>query len=139
MKINLVKKLGVLKPVDQIDVDAFYKLKEDTIYSCEVKKPRNIKFHRMFFAMISLCFENQDVFSNVDYFREEMLKASGFFTSYKNHKGVTQYKADSISFANMDGSEFEKVYESVFMTCIKIFNWTEVKEEFINELNELRL
>ena len=138
-KIYLRKQLGVLKPVSQIDVDALYKLKEGEIYSCEIKKPRNVGFHRMFFAMIGLCFENQDVFSNVDNFREEMLKASGHFTSYQNHKGIMVYQAESISFSNMKQDEFEKVYEAVFMTCVQIFKWVGVESEFRNELNELKL
>ena len=81
-RINLKKQLGSLKPVDQTDIDILYSLKEGEIYSCEIKKPRNIRFHRMFFAMIGLCFDNQDVFNNIDNFREEMLKASGYFNSY---------------------------------------------------------
>ena len=138
-KIHLRKQLGVLKPVDQTDVDAIYALKEGEIYSCEIKKPRNIGFHRMFFAMIGLCFENQGVFNNVDNFREEMLKASGFFTSYKNHKGTTVYKAESIAFSKMKQDDFEKVYEAVFMTCIQVFKWEDVESEFRNELNDLKL
>lgn len=139
MILHLIKSLGVLKPVDDSDLDVFNKLKTSTVYSCEIKKPRNIGFHRMFFAMINLCFQNQDVFSNIDFFREEMLKASGYFISYKNHKGNDVYKADSISFANMKQDEFEKVYESVFMTCIQVFKWDSVESEFRSELNELRL
>lgn len=139
MKINLIKKLGVLKPLDPIDVDYFYKLKEDTVYSCEIKKLRNPRFHRMFFAMINICFDNQEIFKDIEYFRKEMLKASGYYNSYVNHKGITQYEAKSISFGSMDQDEFKTVYESVFMTCIKIFNWEEVKEQFINELNDLKL
>ena len=138
-KIHLKKQLGVLKPVDQIDIDTIYQLKEGEIYSCEIKQPRNIRFHRMFFAMIGLCFENQDVFTNVKNFREEMLKASGHFTSYENHKGIMVYKEESISFSNMKQDEFEKVYEAVFMTCIQVFKWNDVESEFRNELNDLKL
>ena len=77
MKIHLIKSLGVLKPVDESDLEVFNNLKTGDIYSCEIKKPRNIKFHRMFFAMINLCFQNQDVFGNVEYFRKEMCNTIG--------------------------------------------------------------
>lgn len=139
MKINVTKSLGVLKPLDDFDIAAFSKLKSDVIYSCEIKKPRNVGFHRMFFAMINLCFQNQDIFNNIDFFREEMMKASGNFVSYINHKGVTTYQAKSVSFSNMDQDEFESIYESVFMTCIQIFKWTDVETDFRKEIDSLRL
>lgn len=138
-KIFVRKQLGALKPVDHVGVDALYKLKEGVIYACQITKPRNSKFHRMFFAMIGLCYENQGVFDNIDNFREEMIKAAGHFTSYTNHKGVKVYKAESISFAKMDQDDFEKVYESVFMTCVQVFKWEDVESEFRKELNNLKL
>ena len=138
-KIHLKKQLGILKPVDQTDIDTLYNLKEGKIYSCEIKEPRNIGFHRMFFAMINICFDNQEVFNNVDNFREEMLKASGYFTSYTNHKQVIVYKAESISFASMKQDDFVKVYEAVFMTCIQIFKWSKVENEFRSQLEDLRI
>ena len=138
-KIFVRKQLGALKPVDHVGVDALYKLKEGVIYACQITKPRSSKFHRMFFAMIGLCYENQDIYNSMDNFREEITKAAGHFTSYTNHKGNTVYKAESISFSKMGQDDFEKVYESVFMTCVHIFKWEDVESEFRKELNELRL
>ena len=40
MILHLIKSLGVLKPVDDSDLDVFNKLKTSTVYSCEIKKPK---------------------------------------------------------------------------------------------------
>ena len=136
MKINVIKKLGVLKPVDELDQKELFNLKDGQIYSCEIKKPRNIGYHRKFFAMLNLCFDNQDVFNSLENFRKEMLKASGYFNSYVNHKNITVYEAKSISFSNMSQDEFQEVYEAVFMTILTVFKWTESEDQFRVELNE---
>ena len=77
------------------------KIKVGEEYQCDIKQPRNYKFHRKFFALINMVYENQDIFINIDHLREELTKATGYYDSYINHKGATVYRAKSISFAKM--------------------------------------
>ena len=133
MKFLAVKKFGNLHPLYE---SSLFKIKEGETVEIEVKRSRNIGFHRKFFAMLNLCFDNQEVFDNIEYFREELLKASGYFNKYINHKGIECYKAKSISFANMSQDEFETLYESFLVTVIQVFNWSDVESEIRKELNE---
>jgi hypothetical protein len=128
----MTKKLGKLIPLEPLDLQ---KVKEGETIQVEIKKPRNVGFHRKFFALINLAFQNQDVFENSEYFREEMLKASGYFEHYVNHKGIDCYKAKSISFGKMSQDEFETLYIQIFDTIVSLFKWEEVKEEFKKELD----
>lgn len=138
MKISIVKKEGRLVVVDEMDEESMFKLKEGVIYSFNCEPLRNPLFHRKFFKMLNLCFTNQETFNNFDNFRNTILIVSGYFDECKSESGNVICKAKSVSFDNMKQDEFEAMYEAVFMSCIRIFKWQEVKEEFINELNEYR-
>lgn len=91
----------------------------------EAVVPRNSKFHRKFFALLNLGFEawepprqrkrykGHPVQKNFEQFREDITIAAGFYEQTFDLKGRMKLKAKSISFANMDDAEFEKVYSAV--------------------------
>lgn len=107
-------------------------------YIIEAKKKRNereIKFHRLYFAMLQACWRNSDVQQQMpfDSFRKEVIKDAGYFVSYT--KVTRKYLEDnngnkmlddegkpifwreeqeirdakSISFAKMGEDEFKKL------------------------------
>lgn len=91
----------------------------------EAVVPRNSKFHRKFFALLDLGFDawepprkrqnykGHPVQKNFERFREDLTIAAGFYEQTFDLKGRLQLRAKSISFANMDDAEFEKVYSAV--------------------------
>ena len=102
----------VISPVWNSDADEVAKLKQNTRYKFEVKQPRNLEFHKKYFALMRLGFSNQDWSKNFDDYREVMLKRAGFYRTINTPYG-TEYKTENISFDNMDQSKFESVYDGV--------------------------
>jgi hypothetical protein len=135
MDIYLVKQLNnTLKAANDSDLEKLNKIKMNEMVKCVMTKPRNIKFHRKFFSLINMVFQNQEVYSDIDNLREELTKACGYFDSYINHKGITVYKAKSISFSKMDNTEFEELYNKFLDVIVLIFKWD--KSDIIDNINE---
>lgn len=91
----------------------------------EVVIPRNSKFHRKFFSMLNFAFDSWDpgrkrktykgkeVSKNFERFRKDVLIIAGFYEQTFDLRGRMTLEAQSISFANMDDAEFERVYSAV--------------------------
>lgn len=130
MKEPYIKTLnGLIPRYESIRYDS---LKPGDEVFCEVTKVRNPRFHRKFFALLNLVFDNQEVFVNIDHMREELTKAAGYYEMYVNHKGITCYKAESISFSSMDDAEFNKFYEAFMKVCCD--TWGFDPEKLTNEI-----
>lgn len=124
MKLLVIKQFDhSLKPAFDSDLEKMKKLKVGELYEVEYKKPRNIKFHRKYFALINLTFENQEIYKDITRMRTELTKACGFYDEYLNHKGNVCYEAKSISFAQMDETEFSELYNKFLDIIIEVFNF----------------
>jgi hypothetical protein len=119
-------------PIDDLDKTKIGKIPFDTPLEFDVKVPRNIKFHRKFFAMLNLAFENQEEFKNFQIFREAVIIGAGFFEKVQRLHGEEIIVAKSISFAQMDNEQFEQLYTACIDTIIDYFNFT--KKDFESEL-----
>ena len=58
MKILVVKTLSGIKPAYDSDKEAFNKMPFNEVFEIEYKKKRNVKFHRKFFALLNLAFQD---------------------------------------------------------------------------------
>ena len=117
MKILLENTLSGLKPLYPSDYDEKRKLKIGETYEADVKLPRNIGFHRKFFAMINLGHQNTSLEMPFEAYRRLMIIKAGFFNAYHTDKGV-YYEAQSIAFSSMDEDTFEDVYSRVLDVII---------------------
>ena len=88
------------------------KLKQNTDYSFTVKVDRNPLFHKKFFALIRLGFENQEQYNNMDHYRKVMIMKAGYYETIETEKS-TIWLPVSISFDKMSQDEFEEVFERV--------------------------
>ena len=115
MKLTVEKTYLGLLPASRGEFDKLEKAKfiEGEYYEVDIRKKRNIKFHRKFFALINLCFENQEHYKHVEDLREELILLAGFFRETVNHLGEVKRKALSLSFSSMDEIQFEDVYNKV--------------------------
>ena len=59
-KILAQKHLNSLRPVDDAGHDALRKIGNGEIVEIEFKRKRNVKFHRMFWALMSIVHENME-------------------------------------------------------------------------------
>ena len=79
MKIHVIKTLGGLKPYSEKAEQVFSKIQLNEVIEIDYKKQRNIKFHRKFFALINLVYQNQDHYNNIDELREDLTIEAGFY------------------------------------------------------------
>ena len=111
MKLYLQKDINSLKPSDEQSEEYFKKLKIGTIVSCDIKKPRNVKFHRKFFALLKLVLNNQERYTNTDQLLIAIKLKLGMYTICKSLTDKPFPILKSISFARMDDLEFAKLYD----------------------------
>ena len=135
MKITIVKKLNNTFAIAyNADYELAKKLKVGVEYQCEIKRPRNYNFHKKYFALLTMLFDNQERYSNKDHLRKDLTIEAGFYTVRKNLKGVEVYEANSISFASMKQESFDDLYSKTLDVIVKYFNFD--KEEIINNVEQ---
>lgn len=127
-KFNMVKtKVGNVPATDQ-DREEYNKLQYGEIFGCRTVNQRNAGFHRKFFAMCQLAWDNcpEHIAKNYpqqpnvpEKFWKELIKRAGYYDEQVNFKGVTEYHAKSIAFDNMGESEFQDLYSAVLDAIIK--------------------
>jgi len=112
-KINLLNTATGLKPLYDEDYEEKKKLKIGRIYRSDITEPRNIKFHRKFFSLIKLGHDNTKLEMPFEAYRALMLMKAGYVDVYELPDGKKMALPQSISFANMDNTKFEKAYYAV--------------------------
>lgn len=93
--------------------------------------PRNGKFHRKYFALLDVgydCWEpsrkrksykGMAVEKSREQFREDITILAGYYEQTFNLKGEMRLRAKSISFANMDDIEFERLYQATVTVLLR--------------------
>ena len=131
MDILVVKTInGLLKPAFDEDLDSFKKLPKDGYFEIKYTKKRNVKFHRKFFALLKIAYENQSDYRLIEDLRRDLIITSGHYEEVVNAITGEVYKiSKSISFSNMDETEFSKIYEDVKDVIIR---WIGIDNETLN-------
>jgi len=134
MKIALIKGLdNKFSIAYDSDYELAKKIKPNEVYEYEFKKTRNIKFHRKFFALVNLCFSNQETFNNIEHLRKELIICAGHYELIFDLESGTQKKeALSISFASMDETAFNTLYNDVLNVICDKFLFD--KEDILNNV-----
>lgn len=132
MKVAVVKTIaGFLKPAYESDHEAFKKMPINEIFNIEYTKGRNVMFHRKFFALLKLAFENQSDYRLMEDLRRDLIITSGRYDDHVNRITGECYKtAKSISFANMDELEFSELYNDIKTIICK---WLGIDNETLDE------
>lgn len=135
MKIFVKKTINGLAPASRTEFDKLQeaKLKLGEYYEVEIKKPRNVGHHRKFFALINICFDNQDKFDDIEDMRSWITMKAGWRKKIETPTGFF-YRAKSISFSSMDQTEFEDYYNKCIVV---VLNWLGVdREDLMDEINQ---
>jgi len=134
MKFLVKKTIYGLVPVFNSDHEKLKesKLKIGEVYEVDIKKKRNYQFHKKYFALLNLCFENQEHFELFDDLRDYVTVKSGYYRKITMPNGYEDIKPKSISFAKMDEIEFDDLYQKT-ITVVCNFIGIE-KEELLNEI-----
>lgn len=112
-------------PLDDSDWEQKKMLKIGSDVRCTISQPRNIKFHRKFFALLTITFDNLpetvQAATNIQSI-ESLLTAIkidlGYFDTV-NINGREVARLRSISFAKMSEQDFERFY---YLTVTDILN-----------------
>jgi hypothetical protein len=100
MKIFCRNTISGFVPLYPSDMDEKRKLKLGEDYEVDIVRPRNLAFHKKFFALLNVGHENTKLDMPFETYRKYLIMKAGFFTAYQTPKGI-YYDPDSISFANM--------------------------------------
>jgi hypothetical protein len=126
------KTISGLVPLYSSDYDNLNKIKIGEEIKVSVSRPRNYLFHKKYFALINLAFENQDQYTDITTFRYILQMKAGYFEPIKTDKGIV-YLPQSISFAKMDEDDFSELYSKVLDV---ILAFLEIEKETLeNELH----
>lgn len=125
MKILCVITETGLTPKYESDREEFKKLKRNAEVVVEIKKGRNIEFHKKYFALLKLTFENfpewlEDMLNvhSVEDLRTRIKIDLGLYDiSHYGNQSIIVPK--SIAFDKMDETEFEKFYRMSVNHIIK--------------------
>jgi hypothetical protein len=120
---------GRLLPEYNSDYDKLSKLRPGVTYSVEIRQPRNVKFHRKFFSLINMAYDNQEAFNNIEELRAWVLMKAGYYKRVATPTGE-MYQPESISFSSMDEIKFNEVYSRVLDV---ICHWLDTDKETIAE------
>ena len=135
MKITLIKKLnGNFIPAYDSDYESAKKITINEPFEYEYKKPRNYKFHKKFFALLNLVYDNQERYINIEHLRHDLIIEAGLYEIRYNFQGVEVYVPKSISFAKMDEIEFNELYSKCIDVIIKYFNFN--KQDIIDNIEQ---
>lgn len=140
MEIHLVRTSTGLRPFSDDDYEEMKKIKVGTIVKANIVRPRNVKFHRKFFALIRAAWDclteqQRNNLRSVDTFREQLLITSGFSEPLYDLNGQKFLeRAKSISFAKKDEPAFNEVYSKVLDTILTIMVANGVTEDEFNNI-----
>jgi hypothetical protein len=135
MKITLIKQLNnTFKIAYNSDYETAKKIPVNDPIEYEFKKVRNYKFHKKFFALLNLVFENQEQYNNFEHLRKDLIISAGYYDLRFNIEGVEIQEAKSISFAQMDENEFSELYNRIIDVVVK---WLGIdKQDIIDNIEQ---
>lgn len=133
-RIALVRTLSGFKPAYDSDIELSKKIKLNEVYVYDFKKPRNYEFHKKFFALVNMVFQNQEQYTNIEDLRKDLIIESGNYYLRYDFLGVEIREAKSISFSSMDDIMFSELYNSVIDVIIKYFHFD--KQEIIENIEK---
>lgn len=135
MKITLIKGLNnKFSLAFNSDYETAKKIPLNEPIEYEFKKMRNVRFHRKFFALLNIVYENQEVYNSLDHMRKDLTISAGYYDTRYNFDGLEITEAKSISFGSMDENEFSEFYNRIVDVIVK---WLGIdKQSIIDEIDQ---
>ena len=122
MKKHLfAKRLSMLAPADDEAQAAVQSLGAGELVQVIIHKPRNLKFHRKFFSMLQIVYQNQERFSSLERLLTAVKLEAGWYEDGPVEAGgKITYLPKSISFAAMDSTEFDQFYREAIGAVVRL-------------------
>ncbi len=107
----------------------------------EFKTPRNLSFHKKYFALVRTFLDMQDYYTTEKQARSIILVRAGHCETMCGEFGEIINIPASISFSNMKQEEFEKVYDDSIDACINLLReingYEYEKKDIERKINEI--
>lgn len=143
MKIRLVKIDDSLRGCDVDSEKWIEKQRDGKFFECDISAPRNGKFHRMVFKLMSIAFKHwnpeqeievRHIEKNFDQFREDITIMAGYHEWVYRAGREPELRAKSISYASMDNEAFKIYYDKILTVIIQkvLVGWS--IEDIDNEI-----
>jgi len=131
VKLYLVKNsFGGLQGSDGESSRSLSDIAVGEVVQCEIKRPRNLRFHRMFFAVLHKAHENlpEDLalkYPSIDSLLIAVKIGIGMLDLFETPNGKVYPLVKSISFESMDEDEFHRFYRDAVSYLCGILNCDE--------------
>jgi len=127
-QIYLVRQHLSLVPISEEGELIIDRLPYGKLLNCDIKQPRNEKYHRKYFALLWVGFEYWsppeltkelgDIKKNFESFRSDVIVAAGFYNSYISLDNQLKRRPKSISFAKMGEVEFQALFSATIQVLL---------------------
>jgi hypothetical protein len=123
MKFLVAKHLGSLRPVDQAGEDALRKIGQGQLVEIELRRPRNIRFHRLYWALITIVWDQLDEqrYPSVEDLHAAIKIAAGLRTRIELPDGTVGFIPGSIAFHKMSADDFAAFFDRVCGLIVRHF------------------
>lgn len=109
-----------LVPADVMADDMMGGLKEGAQVLVSVRRPRNVRHHRLLFALLRKVTDNSDRWADEETLLQDLKLATGLFTTRVSAINGMPYPAPaSISFAAMDQARFDGWFEKAILVIAR--------------------
>ena len=109
MIVMLRKHAGALKAADEASAEALAGIKMGEVVSCQIKRPRNLAHHRLFWALMQKVAENQSHYADAEQVCAAFKIATGHCDYVQTSHGMVGIPK-SISFSKMSQEEFRAFF-----------------------------
>ena len=115
-ELFLKRTLHGFTAADESSLDAMRKFKMGETYRANVVKPRNLKAHRKYWALVNLVYQNAEGYASAELVHAHLKLLAGRCSPVVSKAtGETFLVPESISFSAMDEAEFQEFWAR----CIK--------------------
>lgn len=134
MEILLTRTPAGLKPAYDADLEKLRKVKMGDTVKVALTMPRNIKFHRKYFGLLSIVLDNMDTPATLKTSNGQIIEVRtvedllwhikfqlGHFEQKITLGGKIVFEPKSIAFHKMDEAEFEDFYNKSIDVILKYF------------------
>jgi Protein of unknown function (DUF1367) len=111
---------GALKAADGLSEEYLDTLGTGEVIRGRFVKDRNPGHHRKFFGLLNLVFKNQEKYLSQEALRFAVSIQSGYVEEIRLAGDVVAFKPQSISWAKMDQTEFEKFYNAALQAIPRL-------------------
>jgi len=118
---------GGLRAANEVEAEKLETLRGRNVL-VKISQPRNLGFHKLFFAMLGVALGMADIEVNAEQWRAIVTVGAGWCTFVPGREGLIAVPK-SISFGAMDETEFRRLYEAAIgFICVNYLHGTAPQE-----------